>query len=186
MHHAFDAIISRIVSMKMLLFSLAFIILFTFNLNECESGGSTTLTLGRSQSMSAAMRETLFKPLQRNQAELESGSSLHEAESRASTSRIEEPSLREHEPLMENTRQVSFTPNVDLSEVSLPTDNGMNLNPARDGVFAQVQRVILRSLAPAAVGLAVGAGAAELIDSTLLIKSTTPIATEPEEINVIG
>lgn len=137
--------------------------------------------------MAATSRLSSFKPnIERVHAEPDvSSSSFHDLDQRPSTSAQREISVSENENLLENTRRVSFTSTVDLADASMPTHNGMNLNPMRDGVFARVQRVIFGKLAPAAAGVAIGAGIVELANSTNLFKPST-MNPDLENINIIG
>lgn len=140
------------------------------------AGVSTVITSrGRSLSMSAVSRSHEFKPLTptRTESEFSSSATINEAESRPSTShRHQDGEIAEQQHLVEQTRRVSFATPVDLTEASLPTNHGDNLNPARDGVFARVQRIIYEAAAPAAVGVAVGVGIVEFINSTHLNSSS--------------
>lgn len=159
-------------------------------INTSESGfSSVALPRSRSQSMSAASRIADFKPLSRPRAEPEIGSSstLNEAEAWASSSGTKELNARENENLLQNTKRVSFASAVDLGEASQVTNHGENLNPARDGVFARVQRILYEGVAPVGIGLAVGAGIAELANSTIFHSTTIKSLDEVDDsINIIG
>lgn len=187
--HAFDFVNSILVSifvhdsknlLKMQFFSTFFILLniLTLLIGKSNAGVSTAaVSRGRSNSMTSITRQSEFKPLTRAQAEeFSSDVALNEAESRASTLRRQhESDIHEHQHLLEERRSVSFATPVDLSEASRVTNQGENLDHARDGVFARVQRVLSGVVAPVAAGAAVGVGILELINSTRV--HSTPMKT---------
>lgn len=170
-------------------FVAKFIIFVAGILIGCEAGGSSTLTLGRSQSMAASSRLSSFKPNleARVRVEPDISSSVRELDSQPSTSQ-RDVSLHETESLI-GSRRASLTSTIDLTPASIPTTHGMNLNPQRDGVFARVRHIIFGTLAPAAAGVGIGVGVAVLANSTFSLESptsTTSINPEIDNINIIG
>lgn len=166
-------------------FVAKFIIFVAGILIGCEAGGSSTLALGRSQSMAASSRLSSFKPNleARVRVEPDISSSVREP----STSQ-RDVSLHETESLI-GSRRASLTSTIDLTPASIPTTHGMNLNPQRDGVFARVRHIIFGTLAPAAAGVGIGVGVAVLANSTFSLESptsTTSINPEIDNINIIG
>lgn len=123
-------------------------------------------------SVGSVSRNAAFKPIERAQSDsISSFSTFNEAETevrpKSSTSQFRDVDIdiREREPLLENARRVNFAPNADLSSVSIPTNHGAeNLNPARDGVFSRIHRILFP--AAVAVGVAAGAAAVEIVNST--------------------
>lgn len=89
----------------------------------------------------------------------------------------------QREPLVEKAKSVRFNPMIDLSEATASTDiDHRNLNPARDGVFSRIRKIMFRNAAPVAVGAAVGGAAGgyvaangfELFNSTYWRAATAP------------
>lgn len=168
---------------------ILFINILSTLIDEIEPGGSSTLSLarGRSASVGSLSHTSSLKPIQRTQSgsisSLSSFSTLNEAEmetrsrARPSTSELVDADIREREPILENSRRVSFAPRADLSTVSVATNHGPeHLNPRRDGVFARLNRILFP--AAVAVGAAAGAGAVEIINSTHISRNVAKTLTD--------
>lgn len=171
-----------------------FIVILSTIVNEIELAfSSTTISRGRSQSMTIPSRNSAIKPIVRTQPEpISSSSSTTSINSAngvknkpiASTSAFKEVDLET--PLVEKTKRVSFISDVNLREASEQT-HSEHLIPSRDGVRARIRRILIRYGAPVAVGAvvgsAVGVGAFEFFNTSTTSTTTEKSVNSPQHID---
>lgn len=152
----------------------------------------TSLSRGRSQSMSVLSHNTNLKPSTHTRpASTSSSSSSNSVKSdkNVESKPIASTSFKEidlHQPLLEKTKHVSFITDVNLREASEQT-HSEHLNPTRHGVRARIHRILLQYTAPVVVGTAIGAGAAVAAFGNIsFIRASFTSTTTQSSANIIN
>lgn len=145
-----------------------------FAMNEIVAPSTTPLGKQRVISKSGARRvhETPIDTVEIGSSESKAAADTHSSSSHSISSSATEPKAgtsrigaKERELLLEEHKRLSFLASSINLDAALESTYGENLDPARDGLYGHVQRIILTHGSAVAAGAAIGYGAQEYLSN---------------------